>query len=87
MSAKPSAKGGGKPASKKPKKQPTPRDLMKLEVAGELGLLQKVQSIGWVGLTAQEAGAIGGVMSHRLRRGDSDASRIEASAGESSTRR
>ncbi len=87
MSAKPSAKGGGKHSQRKPKKPPTPRDLMKLEVADELGLLQKVKSIGWVGLTAQEAGAIGGVMSHRLRQGKSGVSRIGSSAGESSTRR
>lgn len=47
--------------------QPSPRDLMKLEVAAELGLLAKVEQVGWAGLTAQEAGVIGGVMSQRLR--------------------
>lgn len=40
---------------------------MKLEIAAELGLLAKVEQVGWAGLTAQEAGVIGGVMSQRLR--------------------
>lgn len=51
---------------KKPKPL-TPRDLMKLEIANEIGLLTKVQTVGWAGLSAQEAGIIGGIMSHRLR--------------------
>lgn len=51
----------------KKNKQPSPRDLMKLEIAAELGLLTKVKQVGWAGLTAQEAGVIGGVMSQRLR--------------------
>ena len=54
--------------STKKQKAPTARDLMKLEIADELGLLSKVRSVGWEGLTAQEAGTVGGVMSHRLRR-------------------
>jgi hypothetical protein len=45
----------------------TARDLMKLEIANEIGLLDKVQAVGWAGLSAQEAGVIGGIMSHRLR--------------------
>lgn len=61
------AKRADRTGQKRATKPPSPRDLMKLEVADELGLLKKVQSVGWVGLTAQEAGAIGGVMSHRLR--------------------
>ncbi len=54
-------------ANSKKKKQPSPRDLMKLEIAAELGLLPKVEQVGWAGLTAQEAGVIGGIMSQRLR--------------------
>lgn len=57
-------------AKKKEVKTTTVRDLMKLEVAAELGLLDKVEAVGWAGLSAQEAGLIGGVMSQRLRRGD-----------------
>lgn len=61
----------GKQVEKK-KQELSPRDLMKLEIAAELGLLEKVERLGWAGLTAQEAGHIGGVMSHRLhpRRGN-----------------
>ncbi len=51
----------------KKKKKPTAKDLMKLEIAEELGLMDKYNAVGWAGLTAQEAGAIGGIMSHRLR--------------------
>lgn len=53
--------------TRKKDRQPSPRDLMKLEIAAELGLLAKVEQVGWAGLTAQEAGVIGGVMSQRLR--------------------
>lgn len=60
-------KNKGAPREKK-KKPLTPRDLMKLEIANELGLLEKVQTVGWAGLSAKEAGVIGGVMSHRLRK-------------------
>jgi len=51
----------------KKRRRASPRDLMKLEIAAELGLLPKVQRVGWAGLTAQEAGVIGGIMSQRLR--------------------
>ena len=37
----------------------------KLEVADELGLLEKVQCEGWAGLTAAESGRLGGVLSGR----------------------
>lgn len=61
------AKATRAPREKKPKPL-TPRDLMKLEIADELGFLAKVQTVGWAGLSAMEAGAVGGIMSHRLRR-------------------
>ena len=38
---------------------------MKLEVAEELGLLEKVQKVGWKGLTSRESGRIGGVVRSR----------------------
>ena len=52
-----------------PRKQKplTPMDLLKLEVAGELGLLDKVKQAGWGALTAAETGRIGGLMTRRLR--------------------
>lgn len=42
------------------------RDLaMKYEIAEELGLLEKVEQLGWKGLTAKESGRIGGIMGRR----------------------
>ncbi|MBZ4645749.1 MAG: hypothetical protein PWR27_1173 [Petroclostridium sp.] len=40
---------------------------LKLEVAEELGLLEKVKQFGWKGLTAKETGRIGGIMTRRKR--------------------
>lgn len=40
---------------------------LKLEIAEEIGLLPKVREVGWAGLSAEEAGHLGGVMSKRLR--------------------
>lgn len=50
----------------KAKKQ-NPRDLLKLEIAEELGLRAKVDALGWASLSAQEAGKIGGTMAQRLK--------------------
>lgn len=38
---------------------------MKVEIAEELGLLEKVEQLGWKGLTSRESGRIGGIMSRR----------------------
>lgn len=38
---------------------------MKMEIAEELGLLEKVDRLGWKGLTARESGRIGGIMGRR----------------------
>ena len=38
---------------------------MKTEIAEELGLLEKVDRLGWKGLTARESGRIGGIMGRR----------------------
>ena len=40
---------------------------MKYEIAEELGLLEKVQKVGWKGLTSRESGKIGGIMGKRKR--------------------
>lgn len=37
----------------------------KEEIARELGLWDKVQADGWAGLTAEESGRLGGVLSGR----------------------
>ncbi|HZK25519.1 MAG TPA: small, acid-soluble spore protein, alpha/beta type [Oscillospiraceae bacterium] len=56
---------------KKPEKM-TLRELemekMKMEIAEELGLSDKVKEVGWENLTARETGKVGGVMSRRLRK-------------------
>lgn len=52
---------------KKPKPL-TPMDIMKLEIADELGLMDKVKSQGWAGLTAAETGRIGGLMTAKIKK-------------------
>lgn len=43
------------------------RDLLKYEIAAELGLLDKLIEAGWGGLSAQETGKIGGILARRLK--------------------
>jgi len=52
---------------KKTKKQPTANDILKYEIANSLGLSDKVDSLGWGGLTAAETGRIGGILSAKKR--------------------
>ncbi len=40
---------------------------MKLEIASELGLLEKVQRDGWKSLSSKETGRIGGLMTKKKR--------------------
>ena len=49
------------------KKVLTPEDIMKYEIAEELGLLDKVKEQGWKALTSRESGKIGGIMAKRKR--------------------
>lgn len=42
-------------------------DKMKLEIAEELGLLDKIQEGGWKALSAKETGRIGGLMTKKKR--------------------
>ena len=51
----------------KKKKELTPQDLLKMEIAKELGLWDKIQKEGWAELTAVESGRIGGIMTRRAR--------------------
>lgn len=48
-------------------KKLTDNDIMKYEIASELGLLDKVSESGWAGLTAKEAGRIGGILTSRKK--------------------
>jgi len=58
-------------AKKKKKKNEegviTPEDILKYEIAEELGLMDKINEIGWAGLTAKESGRIGGIMTAKKR--------------------
>lgn len=44
------------------------REKIKYEIAEELGLKDKVEKLGWSGLTAEETGRIGGVMTRRKKK-------------------
>lgn len=59
-----------KPKKKTTKKKKilTDNDIMKYEIASELGLLDKVSDNGWAGLTAKEAGRIGGILTSRKKK-------------------
>ncbi|MGI6678989.1 MAG: small, acid-soluble spore protein, alpha/beta type [Dehalobacterium sp.] len=57
-----------KPSRKsKVKKTPAHVEKMKLEIAEELGLMDKVRREGWAGLSAAETGKIGGLMTKKLK--------------------
>lgn len=43
-------------------------DMIKYEVADELGLLERVKKHGWKSLNAKETGRIGGLVTRRKRR-------------------
>ncbi|HCW53072.1 MAG TPA: benzoate transporter [Clostridium sp.] len=43
------------------------REKMKYEIAEELGLSEKVKREGWGGLSAEETGRIGGLMTKRKK--------------------
>ena len=59
----------GKKSATKSKKSKilTDNDIMKYEIASELGLIDKVTELGWAGLTAKEAGKIGGMLTSRKK--------------------
>ncbi len=43
------------------------REKLKYEIAEELGLKDKVDEFGWGGLTAEETGRVGGIMTKRKK--------------------
>lgn len=43
------------------------REELKYEIAEELGLIDKIDTYGWSGLTAEETGRIGGLMTKRKK--------------------
>jgi hypothetical protein len=44
-----------------------PEEMLKYEIAQELGYLDKVMSTGWESLTAKESGRIGGILARKKR--------------------
>ena len=44
-----------------------PEEQLKYEIAGELGLLDKVMSEGWKSLSAKETGRIGGLKKKEMK--------------------
>ena len=46
----------------------SPDDIMKYEIAQELGLMEKVSTQGWKSLTAKESGRLGGLMARRKKK-------------------
>ena len=51
----------------KPPAKLTENDIMKYEIAEELGLLDKVNATGWKSLTARESGRVGGIIARRKK--------------------
>ncbi|MFW6035876.1 MAG: small, acid-soluble spore protein, alpha/beta type [Halothermotrichaceae bacterium] len=45
---------------------------LKLEVAEELGLIDKIKKVGWAGLTAEETGKLGGHITQRIKKQQHD---------------
>ena len=44
-----------------------PEEMLKYEIAEELGLLDQVKRDGWKSLSAKETGRIGGIMTRRKK--------------------
>ncbi len=46
------------------------KDLLKIEIAKELGIWEQVEKEGWDSLSNATCGRVGGLMSKRLRKGE-----------------
>ncbi len=51
----------------KKKKPLTEYDLLKMEIAKELGLWEQIEKEGWESLSNAACGRVGGIMSKRMR--------------------
>ncbi len=60
----------------------TPEESLKLEIAAEIGVYDKVLTQGWRSLTAKESGRIGGMMTRRKREAQSAAEAEQAMPAE-----
>jgi hypothetical protein len=59
--------GGMQVKNKKKEKVLTARDLLKIEIARELGIWDQVEQQGWHSLSNADCGKVGGIMSKRLK--------------------
>lgn len=50
-------------------KPPTKETLLKMEIATEIGLSDKIRKHGWGALNAKESGRIGGIITQRIKKG------------------
>ncbi len=48
----------------------TKRDLLKIEVAKELGIWEQIELSGWGSLSNRTCGQVGGIVAKRLREGE-----------------
>ncbi len=55
------------PQTEKEIKMLKPEEQLKYEIAMELGLFEKVQEVGWKGLSSRETGKIGGLLATRKK--------------------
>ena len=62
-------------------KKPNPHDIIKYEIAEELGLIDKIDAMGWKGLTAKESGRIGGLLARRKRELQEQGIRMDVERG------
>lgn len=53
---------------KNKKKEMTPNYKMKMEIAKEIGLYDKIIEDGWGSLTSKESGRIGGIITSRKKK-------------------
>ena len=60
----------------------TPEESLKLEIAAEIGVFDKVLEGGWRSLTAKESGRIGGLMTRRRKAQEKAAAASESQGAE-----
>jgi len=65
----------------KASKKPTDNDIMKYEIATELGLMDKVNATGWKSLTAKESGRVGGILARRKRQASAESEQANTEPG------
>lgn len=50
-------------------KPPSKEELLRMEIAEEIGLSDKIHKYGWGSLNAKETGRIGGIITQRIKKG------------------